>query len=202
MTLECKVEKVEILFEKLELEIADFNLKANLHCLSGCGKCCSTPNIVATSLEFLPWAFHSFLEGKAQELLEELKNKSSAICHIYRPLTLVDTVNGKCSNYKYRGLICRLFGYAASKDQYGKNRMATCKFIKENQQENYVKTSELILNGLYVPIISDYYMNIAQIDLKQGTTLLSIKIALKLALEEVLHYYAYRPLPDGLKKIA
>jgi uncharacterized protein len=202
MTLESKVEKVVALFEKLELEIASFNLKANLHCLSGCGKCCTTPNIVASSLEFLPWAFHSFLEGKAEELLEELKNKSSKICQIYRPFTLLDGINGKCSNYKYRGLICRLFGYAASKDQYGKHRMATCKFIKETQQENYNKTEELINNGLYIPVISDYYMNLSQIDLQQGTTLLPINIALKLALEEVLHYYAYRPLPDGLKEIA
>lgn len=202
MTLECKVEKVAILFEKLELEIETFNLIANLHCLSGCGKCCTTPNIVATSLEFLPWAFHSFLDGKAEELLEELKNKSSAICHIYRPLTILDNTNGKCSSYKYRGLICRLFGYAASKDQYSKHRMATCKFIKENQQKNYDKTSELILNGLYVPIVSDYYMNLSQINLHQATTLIPINTALKLALEEVLHYYAYRPLPDGLKEIA
>jgi hypothetical protein len=45
-------------------------------------------------------------------------------------------------------------------------------------------------------------MNLAQIDLQQGTTLVPINIALKLALEEVLHYHAYRPLPDGLKEIA
>jgi Fe-S-cluster containining protein len=202
MTIEGKVKLVEQLFQKLEHEIEHFQSESKLHCILGCGKCCTTPDIDASPLEFLPWAFHLFLNGKAEETLEELNKKTNLSCHLYRPLTIVDNNSGSCSNYVYRGLICRLFGYAASRDKYGKLRLATCKIIKENQQENYLNTVEAISNGLYVPIFSDYYMNLSQIDYGLGTLILPINQALKRAIEEVLQYYAYRPFPGGLEQIA
>lgn len=60
MSIESKVRLVELLFDRLENEITDFKLQTNLHCLSGCGKCCTKPDIDASPLEFLPWAFHLF----------------------------------------------------------------------------------------------------------------------------------------------
>lgn len=202
MTIEGKVKLVEQLFQKLEHEIEHFQSESKLHCILGCGKCCTTPDIDASPLEFLPWAFHLFLNGKAEETLDELNKKTNLSCHLYRPLTIVETNRGSCSNYVYRGLICRLFGYAASQDKYGKLRLATCKIIKENQQENYVNIVEAISHGLYVPIFSDYYMNLSQIDYGLGTLILPINQALKRAIEEVLQYYAYRPFPGGLEQIA
>lgn len=198
MTIEGKVNLVEQLFQKLEHEIEHFQSESKLHCILGCGKCCTTPDIDASPLEFLPWAFHLFLNGKAEETLDELNKKTNLSCHLYRPLTIVDTSSGSCSNYVYRGLICRLFGYAASRDKHGKLRLATCKIIKENQQDSYLNTLEAISNGLYVPIFSDYYMNLSQIDYGLGTLILPINQALKRAIEEVLQYYAYRPFPSGL----
>jgi hypothetical protein len=121
---------------------------------------------------------------------------------LYQPLTLIDSSNGSCRNYRYRGLICRLFGYAASRDKFGELKLATCKIIKENQQENFNNTEEAISKGLYLPIFTDYYMNLTQIDFRLGTTILPINEALKVAIKEVLHYYAYRPLPEGLGNIA
>lgn len=202
MSIENKVRQVEQLFDKLDIELSLFQSKTSLHCIAGCGKCCTTPSIDASPLEFLPWAFDLFLNHKAEEMLEELNRKTATLCHLYIPLNSVDRNIGKCSNYKYRGLICRLFGYAASTDQYGKLRLATCKIIKENQQENYKNTSKAINEDLYVPIFSDYYMNLAQIDFKLTKTLLPINEALKAAIEEVLHYYAYRPFPSELKNTA
>lgn len=202
MAIEHKVRLVEALFDRLEIEITTFKSETNLYCNAGCGKCCSKPNIDASPLEFLPWAFHLFLNGIAETTLEELNNSSNKNCHLYRPLSLLEHHKGNCSNYRYRGLICRLFGYAANTDKYGKLRLATCKIIKEEQQENFNTAEELIHKGQYVPIFTDYYMQLAQIDLKMGITLLPINEALKMAIEEVLHYYAYRPFPGGLENIA
>jgi Fe-S-cluster containining protein len=200
MSIEHKVQLVEELFDRLENEITNFKSETNLHCLTGCGQCCSKPDINASPLEFLPWAFYLFLNGKAEEVLEELN--TTTFCHLYQSLSTADNKNGRCTNYKYRGLICRLFGYAASRDKYGKLRLATCKIIKENQQENYNNTEEAIRKDLYVPIFSDYYMQLTSIDHRLATTLLPINEALKMAIEEVLHYYAYRPFPGGLENIA
>ena len=200
--MEQKVQLVEELFARLEKEISLFKSETSLHCLTGCGKCCSKPDIDASPLEFIPWALHLFLNGQAEAVLLELNNSTILTCNIYRPSALIEEFNGSCSSYRYRGLICRLFGYAASRDKYGKLRLATCKIIKDDQRENYNNTEEAIANGLYVPIFTDYYMQLAQIDYKLATTMLPINKALKMALEEVLQYYAYRPFPGGLENIA
>ena len=202
MSIEIKVAAVEELFRKLDLEINTLQTETKLHCNVGCGKCCTKLDIEASPLEFLPLAFHIFLNGDAEKVLTELEIKTSTICHIYNPLTLLDKVNGSCSNYTYRGLICRLFGYAATKDKYGQLRLATCKIIKTEQVKNFENASNLIQNGLPVPIFTDYYMNLSQIDYQLGNIILPINQALKYAIEEVLQYYAYRPLPNGFKNIA
>ncbi|MDW8849984.1 YkgJ family cysteine cluster protein [Flavobacterium sp. MMLR14_040] len=202
MAIEEKVKQVEALFDRLEIEITAFKSETHLYCNAGCGKCCSTPNIDASPLEFLPWAFHLFLNGKAEETLAELKNNELKNCHLYRSISILEYQKGSCSNYRYRGLVCRLFGYAANTDKFGKLRMATCKIIKEQQTENFTKAEELINKKMYVPIFSDYYMRLAQIDLRMGVILIPINEALKMAIEEVLSYYAYRPFPDGLGNIA
>ena len=203
MSIARRVRLVEGLFEQLDLEISEFQNKTKLHCLSGCGNCCSNPTMEASPLEFLPWAFHLFLNGKAEDTLKTLNSKEKkSLCHIYTPLNIIDSNLGRCSNYKYRGLICRLFGYAASNDKYGKKRIVTCTIIKENQKDFHQDTVEAISNGLYVPMFTDYYMQLAQIDFNMGNTIAPINKALKLAIEEVLHYYAYRPFPQGLKNIA
>ncbi len=202
MAIEHKVRLVEALFDRLEIEITAFKSETHLFCNAGCGKCCSNPSIDASPLEFLPWAFHLFLNGIAEETLAQLNNSASKNCHLYHPLSVLEHHKGNCTNYRYRGLICRLFGYAANTDKYGKLRLATCKIIKEEQQENFQTAEELINKGKHVPIFTDYYMRLAQIDLKMGIKLLPINEALKMAIEEVLHYYAYRPFPGGLENIA
>jgi hypothetical protein len=95
-----------------------------------------------------------------------------------------------------------LFGSGASRDKLGQLRLATCKLIKEGQKENYDLAVAGISQGLPVPIFTDYYMNLAQIDIRLGNTLLPINEAMRIALEEVLHYYAYRPSPRGFKGAA
>mgnify|MGYP000202151772 FL=1 len=202
MDIEQKVKLVEQLFDRLENEITTFKSKTHLSCNSGCGQCCSKPDINASPLEFLPWAFYLFLNGKAEAILEELNTKTNTNCHLYQSLSTTDQTNGRCTNYKYRGLICRLFGYASNRDKYGQLRMATCKIIKDDQQENFHAAEEAISKGLYVPVFTDYYTRLSQIDNRLAATLLPINEALKMAIEEVLHYYAYRPFPGGLENIA
>lgn len=197
MSIERRVQLVENLFHQLEQETAQFTKTSGLSCVSGCGKCCTYPDVEASPIEFLPWAFHLFLNDEAEKTLALLNETQTSTCLIYKPLSV--TGRGRCSDYKYRGLICRLFGFAASSDKYGNLRLATCKIIKEGQAEQYKTTAEAISKGLYVPVFTEYYMQLNQIDFQLGNIILPINKALKMALEEVLQYYAYRPFPD-LKK--
>lgn len=199
MTLDQKVRLVESLFDQLEQETQQFQDKSGLGCVSGCGKCCSYPNIDASPLEFLPWAFQLFLSGKAEDVLEALQSNRNQTCFLLTPVSILS--KGHCSSYKHRGLICRLFGYAASRDKYGNLRLATCKIIKEEQADNYRTTSEAISKGMYVPIFTDYYMQLNQIDYQMGSKIMPINRTLKIALEEVLQYYTYRPVPSMDRQI-
>ena len=201
MSIERRVRLVEQLFQHLEVEITEFQTKTKLGCVAGCGKCCTT-SIDASPLEFLPYAFHLYLNGNAEKVLDELNIRESTICHIYNPLSALDSSQGSCSTYPYRGLICRLFGFGANKDKYGQLRLATCKIIKEGQQTNYDNSTEAINKGLPVPIFTDYYMNLSQIDFRLGNIILPINKAIKLAIEEVLQYYTYRPMPSGFNNCA
>jgi uncharacterized protein len=202
MSIELKVQAVEKLFAQLDNEISKFAKNTSLCCKSGCGHCCSNPQIEASPLEFLPWAFFLFLNGEAEAVLEKLKVKSGSLCYIYNPFSVSDFSAGNCNSYQYRGLICRLFGYGANTDKYGKLRVVSCKIIKESQAENYQKAELAINNGLAIPVFTDYYMRLAGIDFQLGNLILPINKALKMAIEEVLQYYAYRPLPDGIKNVA
>ncbi len=194
MSIERRVQLVENLFYQLEQESAQFEQSSGISCVSGCGKCCTYPDIEASPLEFLPWAFHLFLNGEAEKTLIVLNKTHSSTCLIYKPLSIID--QGRCSSYKYRGLICRLFGFAANTDKYGNLRLATCNIIKEGQTENYNSTAEAITKGLHVPVFTEYYMQLNQIDFHLGNIILPVNKALKMALEEVLQYYAYRTYPE------
>lgn len=199
MTLDQKVRLVESLFDQLDRETQQFQDKSGLGCVTGCGKCCTHPNIDASPLEFLPWALELYLSGKAEDTWATLQDSSDQTCALLNPFALLN--KGHCGSYKHRGLICRLFGYAASKDKYGKLRLATCKIIKEEQTEKYHAVSQAISEGLYVPVFTEYYMQLAQIDYQMGSKIMPINKALKMALAEVLQYYAYRPAPDMGKQI-
>ncbi|MEC8830851.1 MAG: YkgJ family cysteine cluster protein, partial [Bacteroidota bacterium] len=69
------------------------------------------------------------------------------------------------------------------------------------QTEKYHAVSQAISEGLYVPVFTEYYMQLAQIDYQMGSKIMPINKALKMALAEVLQYYAYRPAPDMGKQI-
>ena len=194
MSIIRKVRSVERLFDHLGVEINSLQSKTGIHCQTGCGRCCNKPDIEATPLEFLPLAFHLFLERRAHSTLELLTN-SESICTLYSPLSAENITFGSCSDYTHRGLICRLFGFGANHDKYGQLRLITCRIIKENQTDGYEKTMELLKRHEYVPVFSDYYKRLLQIDFRWGSQFLPINKAISEAIRIVIHHYAYRPFP-------
>jgi uncharacterized protein len=188
-TLPQKVNQVKRLYKRLDAEIETFQKSSTLHCLSGCGECCKKPDIEATPLEFLPLALQLFDEGKAEEALKEISEKTDPLCYVFRPH--VTNFGGLCNEYPNRGLICRLFGFTARRDKEGKAELVTCKLIKQHQNEAYTQALEDIKNGKKVVIMSDYYSKLSHID-HTLVDFYPINKAMEKALETVLHYYTYR----------
>jgi len=201
MSIKRKILAVEKLFKHLDSEISEFKEHSGIYCFSGCGKCCNKADIEASALEFLPLAYHWFSQGKAEEMLQKLEKNESLNCIVYQPLSIEDKNMGHCGEYEQRGLICRLFGYGAGKDKYGQLRMVTCKLIKEKQVENYAKAVEMLKTNSKVPIFTDYYQKLMQIDFRLAKDIMPINDAIKAALEAVMQYYAYRAFPTD-KRVA
>lgn len=188
-TLTGKVRAVQRVYTKLDREISKVQLESGMHCLSGCGECCKKPDIEATPLEFLPLALKLYDDGKAESFLEEIQNNTSSTCHVFRPY--VTNFGGLCNEYPYRGLICRLFGFTARRDKEGKPEIVTCKLIKTHQEKEYQQAIDNIKNGKRIPIMSEFYTRLSSID-PSLAQFYPINKAMEVAVETVLHYYAYR----------
>ncbi len=189
MQLEQLAGQVSTLFDKLDAEISQFQSSTSLHCAFGCGKCCFKADIEATILEFLPFALHAFHAGKAEEWLQRLESSQTTICLILEPTS---REAGLCSEYKHRGLICRLFGYSARTNKHGIKELVTCQVIKSEQSHAFGEAENKIAAGLAVPVLSQYYMQLTAIDSSLSLDFYPINVALRKALETVLQHYAYR----------
>jgi Fe-S-cluster containining protein len=185
MTIQDKVHQVEQIFQKLDEEISAFQSSTGIHCKFGCGKCCFKPDIEATPLEFLPFALHLYEEGRAEEWHEKLATSEDQLCLILNP---TQSGAGLCTEYKHRGLICRLFGYSARTTKHGEKELVTCNIIKTEQPVAY----EAATKRKDIPVMSQYYMQLHSIDPDLTTEFYPINKAIRKAIECVLHYYAYR----------
>ncbi len=188
MSIEQLVQQVEEVYLNLDKEISEFTQSSGLHCKAGCGKCCLKPDIEATILEFLPFAYHLYKEGKAIQWLENpaLSNSLCAILDSNRMGI------GHCSSYQDRGLICRLFGFSARRNKYGGRELMSCQVIKTEQPTEFLLAQAAVIAGNQVPLMRDHYMKLHGIDWELSEKFYPINTAIKKAIETVLHYYAYR----------
>lgn len=189
MELLEKIKAVEDAFNTLDAEIASFQSWSTLGCKSGCGKCCFKPDIEATILEFLPFAHHLYQQNQAFEWLEKIKSSDSSLCVILNPL---QGGIGMCSQYPYRGLICRLFGFSARTNKYGRKELITCQVIKAESATAFALAEEKIESGAPIPVMNQHYMRLHAIDFELTREFFPINEAIKRAIEVILHYYAYR----------
>lgn len=191
MILYRKVQAVERVFKGLEKDVAAFKRATNLRCISSCGRCCTKPDIAASTIEFLPLAYHLYKQGKALEWYHKLEENKDPICQLFSPVYL-ENLGGMCTQYQYRGLICRLFGFSAKLDKNGTPQIVTCRAIKEEFPGPYQAAINHIADGKTTPIMRNYYFQLQAIDSNLCTKLLPINDAIKEALKVVLSYYAYR----------
>ncbi len=195
MSIKRKVKAVENLYNGLEKEMQLFRQGTGMGCIAGCGKCCFKPDVEATVLEFLPLAYHLFVNEQAHDWLEKLRSmQQSQICTVLRVMG-TDQRSGQCSIYQHRGLICRLFGFSATFDKYGNKRLSTCAVIKTETPLIHEKAVAWVAEGKVTPVMRNYYFRLCNIDHRLTEKFHPINTAIRLAIEEVLAYYSYRSTP-------
>jgi Fe-S-cluster containining protein len=112
-------------------------------------------------LEFLPFAHFLFEVNQCEEWLTKSNDNPGPLCVFYKP---VMGGSGHCSQYRYRGLICRLFGFSARTNKYSQREFITCQTIKTDQAAAFAVAVEKINHGEMIPVINHYYMRLIAID--------------------------------------
>jgi len=191
MNLQEKSLAVKEVFDELDQDVTRYVGESNLTCFAGCGRCCMNPKVAATVLEFIPLAFDIYANGDAEKVMDRLeKTSDTETCMVFLK-TSHDSESGVCKTYKYRGLICRLFGVSARKNKYGQKEMIICKKLKDGKPEIYAATAKNINESLRIPMANDYYSKLSAIDFKLTEDTFPINEAIRKALETVMMYNYY-----------
>lgn len=128
------------LYQAADKQIGDLKAVTGLKCAANCGRCCEKNDIETTVLELLPLAVYLWIKKEALGWLERIyQAKGRGVCVFYQPGPLVKGNEGRCSIYCFRPLICRLFGFSAGKDKYGRQRLVTCADMKRLYPDAYGK---------------------------------------------------------------
>lgn len=185
MELKEKTDQLQKLFQKVDQQTHSLSCKASLHCLSGCGACCENPHVESTVLELLPLSLKLWQETQAEDILTQLYSIAEGqFCILYKADQNTPG-NGRCTQYELRPLLCRTFGYAARHNKYGEKELLTCKKISIDQPESIKRAQKLIDDGLDVPVFSEAWLALLDIDPGLATDRYPMNKALKIALEKI-----------------
>ena len=158
-----ELKKIEEIYLDLESKQDIFCNTFNVHCLKGCGTCCEhfIPDVYSVEARYL--AYGIIKEGRTEEVKNKISNwdKNSEYCPLYD-----FNSNYHCTVYKYRPLICRLFGATASKNKDGLPCFRKCKY---NYQGIDLSPDDLSKNKDAVICMSDYAMMMKEFSQDEST---------------------------------
>lgn len=182
------------LYQAADKQIGKLKAVTGLKCAANCGRCCEKDDVETTVLELLPLAIYLWIKKEALGWLERIyQTKGRGVCVFYQPSSLTKGGKGRCSIYCFRPLICRLFGFSAGKDKYGRQRLITCADIKRLLPDSYEKTQTCLRAYIHrqrftagkslVPNMIDFTFQITASGLDLGRRQVPINEAVKIALE-------------------
>jgi len=183
--LEHLAVSVEGIYENLDSQIRGAAVLAGLGCRSSCGECCLSPTIEASPIEMLPMALYLVTVGESDAFLSRFSTTQDSVCLMYSYDTS-DSTRGHCRSYKYRPLVCRLFGYGTVHSKVSERpTLVSCHWQRELFTDALNRYQELAHQGM-VPSFSDFSMQIRSLtnDPDMGK-LLPINEALRIAIEKV-----------------
>lgn len=191
MKLVRRVRAVEKLFETLDREVQNLKDQTGIHCVQNCIECCTTARITATTVEFLPLAYHLYVNNLAEDFLLRIEQiNDPKICPVLDRFSIDGSQIG-CRFYAQRGLICRLFAYSHYTNKYDQRMMATCRIIKTEQAHSILKANEILQKKPLGPRATDYYQRLQFIDFNVSQKLYPIGDAIRIAIETIVTHFHY-----------
>ena len=183
-----KIQKIESLQAAADRATAAFKKRYNVDCLQHCAECCKYNDINASPLEFLPMAWHLYKTGQLEDFFEKISKTDSKQCIF----SVFKDDRWGCTCYPSRGMICRLFGFACTKNKLGKPAFAACHTLKHSFPDKINTICQKVTISKRVPVIADFYQKLSMLDLNLGEELIPINQAIKEACEIVYMHTAYK----------
>lgn len=177
------------LYGEVDRAVNRYRRATGLSCPGGCVQCCNSEKVEATAAEMLPLAYHLFRTNQAELLMKQLEIEEGKQCLLFRP-ELSTTASGGCSQYPYRALVCRLFGYAGNHDRNGRPQLARCREMKQLPSEDLLNK-----NMTAMPLFTTYGIAITALHPALGTRRQPINEALYTALAKVGLFLAFTAEP-------
>lgn len=185
-------------YQEIDTHIETFKRAAGLQCIESCAKCCeiSSPKVEASVLEMIPLAVHWWETGRADAFLKEFRlADQNHRCVLLSPIATPQKP-GACSAYPFRPIMCRLFGFSAAADKYGRPVIVLCSVLKQKQPGLLAEIQEKIDRGLKPPIYKNYAYKILLANPQYGLPLYPVNEAIHKALSLVGHRRAlWHPEP-------
>ncbi len=182
-----RLDRLWEVYDEIDSLIANFKKIAGYDCPKDCRRCCDSPakNIEASIFEILPLSIHLWQKGEAECWLRKVKETNS-----HSPCVFCDghpsrMLAGGCRAYVWRPVVCRLFGFSATTNKYGKPLIALCRHMKKKDPDLEGRIQGLIDKGLKIPIYSHYAQKVSFLNPYFGQTRYPINEVLLLALEMV-----------------
>lgn len=190
MTIESIISSVKEVYQTLDEHLELVVLKTGLKCPKNCSACCDKKDIEASPIEFYPLAAWIYQNGRVDEYMEKLDdNKENGYCILYSPDALL-CGEGACEQYKYRGLICRLFGYGYRMNREMIPDLVTCKIMKENLPSAITEAKRIgIITPDEMPIFSNYYMQLYSIEPDLVIKRFPVNQAIRMAIENLYFHF-------------
>lgn len=180
-----------------------FSERHAMACPPGCGACCHSPSVEATEAELAPLVtrlLESGESGKLRAVLAERDAAGDRRCALFVPEGDSPT-RGRCSAYRDRPSICRLFAFAARRDGDGRPELVTCRTLRAADPLAVSRAERDVAAGGPVLFYSDH--SLADAAAGSAGELRPINLALAGALERAelaLHYG--RLEADGAPRLA
>jgi len=128
---------------------------APLACPEGCGACCGTfiPDVMPLEAGYLAdWLLRE-RPDLAVRALEWEEDGSSSSCPFHEP----SRKGGQCGVYPARPLVCRLFGFSATRDRSGREAFSLCKEMPSRRGRRSWSGEDIEREfGARLPVMTDF----------------------------------------------
>ena len=153
---------------------------SGLRCPTGCGHCCAHHRPHTTVSDMMLLAEEEVRAGNAEERLKQLRALPDDAPCVY---FVAGRLPGGCTAYALRPLLCRLFGFSATRDKHGERALSACHVHKREVSDAVDRASRYVSDGGAVHVMADLQTQADAIDPDRSREQMPINRALTLALE-------------------